>query len=856
MHSLVPPKALKSYSAGDQDSYQGYRLLQPEQVPDLGQMDRKWSIRRSLVFGGVGVVTVALLICAMGIYVLLYRPLVKELAASESRRAAVQVTADFETIFVRVEAIARLEREWGLKGLIDVDRLDASNALLRPLLKGTSGITSFAIARDDGREILISSEANGRWFNRLTDPDVRGGVGRFISYDESDRVVGDELRKTDYDARKRPWFLAAAAMPKDDNIHWTAAYRFVSSGEPGLSAVVRWTAPDGHRYAITSDVWLREITSFTQQVRFTNSGLAAILTDAGEALGLPRHPGWTSETVRKALLKPVDALGVAPLTASYRAWQARGRPSNEIIPVEESGNLWFASFHAVHPAGQTFWIATLAPSADFGWVGAGKLAIGAALVVGCITIASFAAIWFGTRIARPIEQLSAESERIGLMEFSRPINVASSVDEIDALARSLERMRSSFVQAQDELNSKAELERKLVQAQKMESVGQLTGGVAHDFNNMLTVILGTIEILKDGVAGNPELSAIAKMIDEAAKRGADLTHRLLAFSRLQPLQPRRTDVNALVIDVGRLLRPMLGDNVEIVSMLADDVWAALVDPSQLSNSLVNLAVNARDAMPAGGKLMLETENVQLDEDYASANGDVRPGPYVMIAVSDTGQGIPAAIRDKVFDPFFTTKHAGKGSGLGLSMVYGFVKQSNGHIKIYSEEGCGTTVRIYLPPAGEHDEGQARAQPVTQVERGTETILVVEDEALVRDYVGAQLRSLGYTAILASNAAEALARIEHGDAVDLLFTDVIMPGLMNGRHLADEAVRRRPGLKVLFSSGYTDNAIVHHGRLDPGVLLLAKPYLRSDLARMIRTALAMRTPDGDAAARPEPPGSLS
>jgi len=831
-------------------------LLQSEQVADLCHRDRKWSIRRSLVFGSVALVTLALLICAIGIYFLLYRPLVKELAASASGRAAVQVTADLETIFVRVEAIAQLEREWGIRGLIDVDRLDSSNALLRPLLKGTSGITSFAIARDDGREILISSEAGGRWFNRLTDPDVRSGVGRFVTYDESDRVVGDELRKTDYDARKRPWFLAAAAMPRDDGIHWTRPYQFVSSGEPGLSAVARWTAPDGHRYAIASDVWLRDLTNFTQHVRFTNSGLVAILTDAGEALGLPRDPRWTSETVRKELLKPVEALGVGPLTASYRAWQDRGRPSNEIIQVEDSGNVWFASFHAVHPAGQTFWIATLAPSADFGWVDTDKLLISVALVIGCMIIASFAAIWFSTRVARPIEQLSAESARIGLMEFSRPINVASSVDEIDALARSLERMRSSFMQAQYELENKAELERKLVQAQKMEAVGQLTGGVAHDFNNMLTVILGTIEILKDGVTGNPDLSAIAKMIDEAATHGADLTHRLLAFSRQQPLQPRRTDVNALVIDAARLLRPMLGDNVEIESMLADDVRPALVDPSQLSNSLVNLAVNARDAMPAGGKLMLETENVHLDEDYASANSEVRPGPYVMIAVSDTGQGIPVAVRDKVFDPFFTTKHSGKGSGLGLSMVYGFVKQSNGHIKIYSEEGCGTTVRIYLPPAGEHDEEQVRAQPATQVEGGTETILVVEDEALVRDYVGAQLRSFGYTTILAANAEEALARIEQGDAVDLLFTDVIMPGIMNGRHLADEAVRRRPGLKVLFTSGYTDNAIVHHGRLDPGVLLLAKPYRRSDLGRMVRTALAMRTPDGDSAARPESPGSLS
>jgi CheY-like chemotaxis protein len=230
--------------------------------------------------------------------------------------------------------------------------------------------------------------------------------------------------------------------------------------------------------------------------------------------------------------------------------------------------------------------------------------------------------------------------------------------------------------------------------------------------------------------------------------------------------------------------------------------------------------------------------VHLDDSYARAHAEVHPGPYVMIAVSDTGHGIPAAIRDKVFDPFFTTKGVGKGTGLGLSMVYGFVKQSNGHIKIYSEEGHGTTIKIYLPRAGEHAE-TAAAAPTVAIEGGAETILAVEDDPLVRNYVAAQLTSLGYTALTAANAAEALARIDDGEPFDLLFTDVIMPGSINGRQLADEAVRRRPGIAVLFTSGYTENAIVHHGRLDPGVLLLAKPYRKSDLARMIRTALAAR-----------------
>jgi PAS domain S-box-containing protein len=380
-----------------------------------------------------------------------------------------------------------------------------------------------------------------------------------------------------------------------------------------------------------------------------------------------------------------------------------------------------------------------------------------------------------------------------------------------------------------------EIERQLQQAQKMEAVGQLTGGVAHDFNNILTVITGTIEIVAEGVADRPDLAAIAAMIDEAATRGADLTQRLLAFARRQPLQPAEIDINALVVETVKLLRSTLGEQVEIETMLAGNLNAALVDPNQLSSALINLSLNARDAMPNGGKLMLETMNVHLDENYTKATKDVQPGSYILVAVSDTGEGIPADIHDRVFEPFFTTKDVGRGTGLGLSMVYGFTKQSNGHIKIYSEVGHGTTIKLYLPQAaGEAHPQQGLA--VRPVESGSESILAVEDDALVRNYVVAQLKSLGYAVLTAANADEALKIIDGGKAIDLLFTDVIMPGSMNGRQLSDEALKRRPSLKVLFTSGYTENAIVHHGRLDPGVLLLAKPYRKADLARMIRQAL--------------------
>jgi signal transduction histidine kinase/CheY-like chemotaxis protein/HAMP domain-containing protein len=380
-----------------------------------------------------------------------------------------------------------------------------------------------------------------------------------------------------------------------------------------------------------------------------------------------------------------------------------------------------------------------------------------------------------------------------------------------------------------------ETERQLHQAQKMEAVGQLTGGIAHDFNNILTVITGAVEIIADGVQDRPELHMVAKMIDEAVDRGADLTHQLLSFARKQPLEPREVNVNTMVHDAMRLLRPTLGEQVQIDSRLAPDPWLAMADPAQLSSALLNLAVNARDAMPSGGKLTLETANVVLDETYAAQHSEVAPGPYAMIAVSDTGQGIPAAIRDRVFDPFFTTKAIGKGTGLGLSMVYGFVKQSGGHIKIYSEEGYGTSIKIYLPRAvGAGEVALPLVSPA--IVGGHETLLAVEDDELVRKYVITNLISLGYAVHTASSAAEALTMIDDGLPFDLLFTDVVLGAGMNGRQLADEVSRRRPGMKVLYTSGYTENAIVHHGRLDAGIHLLTKPYRRADLARALRQVL--------------------
>jgi len=387
-----------------------------------------------------------------------------------------------------------------------------------------------------------------------------------------------------------------------------------------------------------------------------------------------------------------------------------------------------------------------------------------------------------------------------------------------------------------DLTAQREAEERLHQSQKMDAIGQLTGGIAHDFNNILTVILGVGELLRESLADRPQLATTAKLIEDAAARGAALTQQLLAFARKQMLAPRATDVNALVSETVELLRSTLGEQIEIQVTPQRDAWPAMIDPSQLSTALLNLAVNARDAMPDGGKLTIETSNVTLDDASAKANPEITPGSYVLVSVADNGSGIPAAIRDRVFEPFFTTKQLGKGTGLGLSMVYGFAKQSGGHVTITSEEGHGTTIRIYLPRTG--DDGSGSEQPEHEVvaRGGNETILVVEDDEMVRASVIRRLKDLGYRTLAASNGGEALALVDQGAQFDVLFTDVVMPGGIDGAELGREVARRRPAVKMLYTSGYSEDGIVHHGRLDPGIVLLAKPYRKLDLARKIREVL--------------------
>ena len=378
----------------------------------------------------------------------------------------------------------------------------------------------------------------------------------------------------------------------------------------------------------------------------------------------------------------------------------------------------------------------------------------------------------------------------------------------------------------------------LRQSQKMEAVGQLTGGIAHDFNNMLAVVLGSLDLLKRRLGG--EDARNSRYLDAAvdgARRAALLTQRLLAFSRQQPLRPEPADLNRVVTGMADLLRGSLGTDIRLETVLGGGLWQTHVDVNQFENVILNLVVNGRDAMPEGGRLTVETQNAYLDDRYAANEPGLSAGQYVLLAVTDTGSGMPAEVIAKAFDPFFTTKGIGKGTGLGLSQVYGFIKQSGGHVRIYSEQGLGTTVKIYLPRMMTDRKDTAIAADAADFPQGDfhEVVLVVEDEPAVRQFSCDALMELGYRVLEADGAASALAILDGRTDIQLLFTDIVMPDT-NGRRLADEAVKRQPGLKVLFTTGYTRNAVVHNGILDPGVALIGKPFTIEELAAKVREVL--------------------
>lgn len=387
-----------------------------------------------------------------------------------------------------------------------------------------------------------------------------------------------------------------------------------------------------------------------------------------------------------------------------------------------------------------------------------------------------------------------------------------------------------------DLSERKRVERALEHSNKLEAVGQLTGGVAHDFNNLLTIIVGNLELLEMKLKDQEQRDLLTEA-QEAADLGARLTERLLAFARRSHLEPEIVDLNSLVVSLTDMLHRTLGETVSLSTALSTDLWQTRVDPGQIESVIVNLAVNARDAMPDGGKLILETRNVEFDELYAATEVGLNPDDYVQLTVSDTGRGISDEIRERVFEPFFTTKEVGRGTGLGLSMVYGFAKQSNGHVSIYSETGKGTSVNLYLPRHREADQPVVtpKRQPKVKASVG-EVILVVEDNSRVRRLTLARLQELGYRVLESSSGPEALEVLDENETIDLIFSDLVMPGGMSGYDLCDEVRQRRPGIKVLLTSGYAEKLVNAERPADKQIKVLRKPYRQADLEQSVREAL--------------------
>lgn len=448
---------------------------------------------------------------------------------------------------------------------------------------------------------------------------------------------------------------------------------------------------------------------------------------------------------------------------------------------------------------------------------------------------------------------SQARERAAAESAQHATHLAQALDgarkEVSATSLKLRELNITLEQrVADEIARRTEAEAALHQAQKLEAIGQLTGGVAHDFNNLLTVILGGLDTIGRQISDMQEVPQLAritraqKMAQQASQRAAMLTARLLAFSRRQPLDPKPINVDRLLTEMSELLQSTLGEQVRLQIVSTAGLWSAHADASELEHAILNLIVNARDAMPDGGRLTIETGNAWLDDAYVAGLAEPVPsGQYVLVAITDTGVGIDAATLDRVFEPFFTTKDVGKGTGLGLSQVYGFVRQTGGHIRIYSELGHGTTVKIYLPRVSETQASTRddRLLSPPSLLRGEETILVVEDHADLRAYSSGVLRELGYQILEAADAASAISILESGIHVDLLFTDVVLPDGVHGRKIAERARSLQPTIKILFTTGYTRNAIVHNGRLDAGVNLLNKPFTFQGLAEKVRKALDER-----------------
>lgn len=548
-----------------------------------------------------------------------------------------------------------------------------------------------------------------------------------------------------------------------------------------------------------------------------------LIDSKGTVLAAPKGDGW-SEPVGASIAQS-DLFRFAA-TPDREAFQ-------EVTDREGRTQVWAAARSpSIRKAGLTIMVGR---SKDGLVAAANRRLYEDMAILAVALLLLLAGLWILTTVSvgRQVRRLAAMAKRLGRGDLSARIPEPHPGGELGGLMTLLNGTAESLEQQRTAI---ADLSHKLSQSQKMEAMGQLTGGVAHDFNNLLTVILGNSEHLADRLAGNKELHRIAGDIATAAERGSDLTKSLLAFARKQPLRPREIDIAEKVLGMEQLLRRTLGEHIECRFAFEPDLWQTSVDPGQLTTAVLNLVLNARDAMPEGGKLTVEVHNSSLGESDLDVNGEPRPGDYVMLAVTDTGSGMSSEVASRAFEPFFTTKEVGKGTGLGLSMVYGFAQQSGGLVQMQSEPGQGSVVRLFFPRLATPPSEDPPPAEQTVTQAGHETILLVEDDDMVRAYVENELRTLGYRVIATSNGPAALNMLRQPGDIQLLFTDVVMPGGMFGPELARQASELRLGLKVLFTSGYSQSPVKTPDGIGEA-RILTKPFRRKDLAAMLRAALA-------------------